>query len=94
MIGHGRLVFTDAMQSADMLGIFSVERNGWVTKWLDHNSEYVEAMYPPTSVLLIVFNAPKVECQAEGCTEMTTGIYCEAHIAPMDAAAADRKERD
>lgn len=55
MIGHARMVMTDPSCN-DVVGIFSVEANGWVKKWYDDNPDYVEAMYPPTSVLVLAFN--------------------------------------
>lgn len=56
MIGHGRVVFTDAMQSADLIGVFSVEANGWVTQWRTDNPEVVHTMFPPQSILCVHFN--------------------------------------
>lgn len=60
MIGNGRLVFADPSCN-DAVGVFSVGDFGWVTQWLDGDPEVVEAMYPPTAVLTIVFNEPEPE---------------------------------
>lgn len=55
MIGRGRLVLNDP-SCADVRGIFSVENNGWVTQWRDDLPEHVEAMFPPTAVLVLAFS--------------------------------------
>lgn len=54
MIGNGRLVFV-VENARDVVGTFSVEPNGWVTKWLDSNPEVVEAMHPPSTVFGLFF---------------------------------------
>jgi hypothetical protein len=57
VIGYGRLTFEDAGWG-EIVGTFSVDATGWVTKWADSNVEVAEAMYPPAALISLAFTDP------------------------------------